>query len=88
MRLICAFEDPTDESILNAYKQLHVSWTRQQLDGRNSDARAPDFYDLIVEKFNDTTWVPKSQIVAGLHPDFEEEHEWPKRSGKLHVSPV
>ena len=76
MRLICCFQD---ESIVEAYKKSQEVMVRTQLDARNSDQRGPNFYDLIVEKFNDSSWIPKSAADETLHEDFVEEHEWPKR---------
>jgi hypothetical protein len=52
---------------------------RQQLDSRNSPFATPDFHDLIVEKFNDDTWIPQTTINSELHSDFGESIECPKR---------
>lgn len=76
MRLICAFED---DNIVMAYRLSQEVMTRSQLDARNSEVRLTDFYDLIVSKFNDDNWVPKSIALPDLHSDFAEEKEWPKR---------
>lgn len=79
MRLICCFQD---DNIVIAYRQTQDSMTTMELDARNSTARPHDFYDLVVAKFNDTTWIPTSAIIPDLHPDFEQEREWAKRESK------
>jgi hypothetical protein len=76
MRMICCFQD---DAVVQAYKLSQEVWNRQQLDARNSTQRQPNFYDLIVAKFNDESWVPKSMALPDLHEDFAEEMEWPKR---------
>jgi len=76
MRLICCFQD---DAIVEAYKVSQEVMTRQELDARNSTQRDDNFYELVVAKFNDESWVPKSMAVPNLHEDYSEEHEWPKR---------
>jgi hypothetical protein len=76
MRFICLFQD---EEIVSAYRKTQEVWVRTQLDGRNSDQRPDDFYDLAVAKFNDTTWVPSSEVDGDLHEDFAEPVPYPKR---------
>jgi hypothetical protein len=76
MRLICCFQD---EDIVEAYRLSQEVMVRSQLDARNSEQRALDFYDLIVAKFNDSDWVPQSESDPGLHEDFAEQHEYAKR---------
>jgi predicted nucleotidyltransferase len=76
MRFICLFQD---EEIVEAYRKTQEVMVRTQLDGRNSDNRPADFYDLAVAKFNDSTWVPSAAVDAELHEDFAEPVEYPKR---------
>jgi len=53
------------------------------LDGRKSDKKAKDFYDLAAEKFNDVNYVAVSEAIPDLHSDFKEEVVYPKRKGKV-----
>jgi hypothetical protein len=76
MRFICLFQD---EEIVEAYRKTQEVMVRTQLDGRKSDKRPVDFYDLAVAKFNDSTWVPCTAINEDLHEDFAESVEYPKR---------
>ena len=76
MRLICCFED---DDIVEAYRLTQLSMTRTELDARNSEARGPDFYDLVMAKFNDSAWVATSQAMPSLHRHFKEEEHYLKR---------
>ena len=77
MRLICCLE--SDDEILAAYKRTQMVLTREQLDGRNSDALPPSFYALAAAKCNDEEWVAVSRAIPDLHSDFAVAKEWPKR---------
>ncbi|KAG7367606.1 hypothetical protein IV203_030277 [Nitzschia inconspicua] len=70
MRLICCFQD---DDIVAAYKKT------QDIVRRTPKRKPPDFYDLAIAKFNDTTWVPRSEVLPNLHEDFREAHTYPKR---------
>jgi hypothetical protein len=76
MRFICMFQD---DDIVEAYRKTQEVLARTQLDARNSDARPHDFYDLAVAKFNDSAWVPASEVDSDLHEDFAEPIQYPKR---------
>ena len=47
------------------------------LDNRNSSSRPANFYELIVDQFNDEEWVAVSEIVQPLHKHFVEEYKFP-----------
>jgi len=45
---------------------------RQALDARNTDAGVTDFHDFIVQRFNNTEWVPSTCANGSLHSFFIE----------------
>jgi hypothetical protein len=57
--------------------------TREELDGRKSDKRPPDFYDLIVERFNDEKWVPHTEAKPEMHEDYADIVDRPKGKYEL-----
>ena len=80
MRLILMFEDL---HIVNAYKMTQIPLKRPGLDARNSEShRQATFEGRAITKFNDPTWIPKSQALPSLHEDFKEQVEYPLRAGK------
>ena len=77
LRYVCAIDYCGD--IREAYMKSQDTLSRQALDARNSSAAAPDYHDLIVNKFNDSSWVPKTLKNPDLHSFFSEEIECVKR---------
>ena len=44
--------------------------TRSELDNRNSIMRVIDFYDKVLEVFNDKKFQPETECLPDLHSDF------------------
>ena len=59
----------TEETRL-AYLKRHAPKTRQELDGRNSDDRPLNSYEILAEKFNDPSFCPESVMVP-WHEKFK-----------------
>ena len=60
------------------YMRVNEVLTRYEMDGRNSDNVAPDFYDAVVLLFNDSTFTPTSLSYCDLHEDFVKSYDLPK----------
>lgn len=81
MRVILLFQFG---AICDAYRQTQIPKTRLELDSRNSDLfKEKNFSSLAVAKFNDPSWIPKSQSLPDLHEDFTDPVEYSLREGKL-----
>ena len=70
LRFILCFED---EAIWQKYVLTQDTFTLAELDGRNSEQKETDFYDLIVEKFNNDEHLTRTEVLPNLHDDFAEE---------------
>jgi hypothetical protein len=53
------------------YLKVNEVFRRHELDGRNSDNIPKDFYDVVVEQFNNAAFTPYSRLLPDLHNDFE-----------------
>ena len=62
----CLIED----DIKGAFLRRNNARTRRELDGRNSADRPLTVYEMIANKWNDSTFNPRSMI-TNCHPDFE-----------------
>ena len=51
----------------------------QVLDARNTASAVQDFHELVVAKFNDPTWIPKTTLNPDLHSYFSSEIVCEKR---------
>ncbi|GAX11970.1 hypothetical protein FisN_8Lu068 [Fistulifera solaris] len=81
MRFILMFNDMT---ISRAYRLSQYYAIRLVVDGRKNQAYKDDtFYGKAIAKFNDPSWIPVSEALPNLHPDFEEPKEYPLRPGAL-----
>ena len=60
----------TLDHIKPLYMKVNEVFTRQELDGRNSDNVPKDFYDVVAEQFNNTAFTPYSRLLPDLHDDF------------------
>lgn len=54
------------------FLQTTTPMNRQQLDGRNSQAREPDFYDVVCEIFNDPLIEFDSRVIPDWHEKYAE----------------
>jgi hypothetical protein len=67
--------------VLDTVKPLYLSsqqvLLRYEMDGRKSSTASPDFYDVVSDAFNDTTFNPTSRCLPELHPDFIESIQLP-----------
>ena len=52
------------------YLKVNEVLRRFELDGRNSDNVPADFYDVVVEQFNNAAFVPYSRVLPDLHEDY------------------
>ena len=52
------------------YLKVNEVFQRHELDGRNSDNIPKDFYDVVVEQFNNAAFTPYSRLLPDLHNDF------------------
>jgi hypothetical protein len=69
LRLIhCLLEDDIKEAFL----RRHRSKTIQEIDARRSDVRPDDVHDLIANKWNSSTFNPKT-MVSNCHYDYAQE---------------
>ncbi len=75
LRFVLCFED---DNIRQTYLLSQDAFTRAELDGRNSEKKEPDFYDLIVEMFNNQNLVMTTEALPDLHDDFAEAIAVPK----------
>ena len=60
------------DEIKNVYRASHYLLTRGMLENRNSVMKVIDFYDKVAEVFNDIIFLPKTNKLPNLHPDFTE----------------
>ena len=70
LRFILCFDN---EEIREKYALTQHAFTLAELDGRNSEQKEADFYDLIVEMFNDSELVTRTEVLPNLHDDFAME---------------
>jgi hypothetical protein len=74
LRLIEAFVcDEAKQNMLSSQDCL----TRQQLDARNSVHASVDYFQVVSEKFNNPSWVPRLTVMGELHPELEEPRDLP-----------
>jgi hypothetical protein len=52
-------------------------YTRQELDARNSEVAADDYFQTVSDVFNNEAWVPRLQTYPDLHPDLAEPCDLP-----------
>ena len=60
------------DDVKTLYRSSQDILTRSGLDSRNSVMRVVDFYDKIVEVFNDKDFLPYSQSLPDLHENFRD----------------
>ena len=67
LRFILAFGI---DHIMVLYRKSQDTMTRREVDGRNSDNRALNFFEAIVKQCNDEDWIVETEAVGGLHDDY------------------
>ena len=71
-----------DDDIRALYLRSQTPLDKQGVDYRNSDERAVDWVDLMLEKFNGSD-ILATDIVPDLHEKFREEISCPKGQYQL-----
>ena len=71
-----------DDSVRGAFGQAFTVKTREELDGWNSSLYK-DFYEKVVDRFNNKEWIPNSLVLPDLHEDFKRSKPLP-----LNVTPI
>ena len=71
-----------DNSVRGAFGQAFTVKTREELDGWNSSLYK-DFYEKVVDRFNNKEWIPNSLVLPNLHEDFKRSKPLP-----LNVTPI
>ncbi len=67
-----------DEAIRQKYVLTQDAFTLVELNSRNSEKNEADFYDLIVDKFNNDALLLRKESLPDLHDDFAEVVVIPK----------
>ncbi len=75
LRFILCFKD---ENIRQKYVLTQDAFTLAELDGRNSEKKEADFYNLIGDKFNNNTLLMRTESLPDLHDNFAEVVVIPK----------
>ena len=72
LRFIEAILSDEVKSLYRASQDLLI---RGVLENRNSVLKAIDFYHKVAKVFNDTDFVPETEELPNLHPDFTESQK-------------
>ena len=60
-----------EDQICNAFGKAYHAKSHEELDGRNTSL-FQDFYELVVEQFNNSEWIPDSLVLPDLHKDYAD----------------
>ena len=70
------------DEVKGLYKKSQDCLTAKELDARNSVLKMVDFYDQVLEVFNNDTVLPETKAVPDLHEDFQNSYILPLKEWK------